>query len=68
MHFEKLDEAVTLHLKRTGKTQAQLAEEMGMAPNTFSWKLRGIRDFSLTEAAALCDKVGITLDEATGRI
>lgn len=31
-------------------------------------KLRGIRDFSLTEAAALCDKAGIALDEATGRI
>lgn len=67
MYYEALDEAVTLHLKRNGLTQDALAEQMGMAPNTFSWKRRGIREFSLGEAAKLADIVGFSLDEATGR-
>ncbi|MDY3982206.1 helix-turn-helix domain-containing protein [Paraeggerthella sp. LCP19S3_G8] len=67
MYYEALDEAVTLYLKRASMTQDALAERMGMAPNTFSWKRRGIREFSLSEASRLADIVGISLDEATGR-
>lgn len=68
MYYEALDEAVTLHLKRNGMTQEELAAQMDMAPNTFSWKRRGIREFSLGEAARLADIVGVSLDEATGRV
>lgn len=67
MYYEALDEAVTLHIKRNGLTQDALAAQMGMAPNTFSWKRRGIHEFSLGEAAKLADIVGISLDDATGR-
>lgn len=67
LYYEKLDYAVTMYLKKSGKTQEDLAAQMGMAPNTFSWKRRGIREFSLPEASRLCDLVGMTLDEATGR-
>lgn len=67
MYYEALDEAVTLHLKRNSMTQDALAEQMKMAPNTFSWKRRGIREFSLSEASRLADIVGFSLDEATGR-
>ena len=68
MYYKALDEAVTLHLKRNGMTQEELASQMGMAPNTFSWKRRGIREFSLGEASRLADIVGISLDEAIGRV
>lgn len=67
LYYAVLDEAVTIHLKRTGMTQNDLAVEMGMSPNTFSWKRRGIREFSFSEAEKLCGIVGITLDEAVGR-
>ena len=58
-HYQTLDDAITLHLRKTGKTQAQLAEEMGMAENTFSWKRRGVREFSLGEAIRLARIVGL---------
>ena len=45
-------------------TQAELADQMGMATNTFSWKRRGIREFTLTEAARLCKIIGYGLDAA----
>lgn len=59
MHYQTLDDAITLHLRKSGKTQAQLAEEMGMAENTFSWKRRGVREWSLTEAIQLSRIVGL---------
>lgn len=68
MYYEALDEAVTLYMKRNGLTQEQMAEKMGMASNTFSWKRRGIREFSLGEASRLADIVGVSLDEATERV
>lgn len=62
-----LDDAVTLHLRATGKSQGKLAEEMGMAENSFSWKRRGVREFTLAEAARLADIVGFDLDAVLGR-
>lgn len=70
MYYPKLDEAVAAYLRRTGKTQAQLADEMGMAENTLSWKRRGVtnrgdeREFSLGEAVRLCSIVGVCLSDA----
>ena len=58
MYFESIDDAITLHLRKTGKTQAQLAEEMDMAENTFSWKRRGVREFTLGEACRLATIIG----------
>lgn len=58
MYFESIDDAITLYLRKTGKTQAQLAEEMGMAENTFSWKRRGMREFTLSEACRLATIIG----------
>ena len=59
MYFESLDDAITLHLRKTGKTQAQLASEMDMAENTFSWKRRGVREWSLTDACQLARICGM---------
>ena len=68
MYYEELDDAVTLYRKKRGMTQEQLASEMGMAPNTLMWKLRGERDFSLPEAKQLADMVGtFSLDAIIGR-
>lgn len=65
MYFQSIDDAITLHLRRTGKTQGQLAEEMGMAENTFRWKRRGERDFTLPETVRLARIVGLqSIDEA----
>ena len=68
MYYEALDDAVTLYIKKNGMTKEDLAREMGMAPNTLMWKLRGERDFSFPEMQRLSEIVGITsLDEMVGR-
>ena len=67
MYYEALDDAVTLFRKKNGMTQEQLATEMGMAPNTLMWKLRGERDFTLPEAMKLAEMVGVTLYGMVGR-
>lgn len=61
MYFKSLDEEIALYLHRTGKTQAQLAEEVGMAANTFSWKRRGERgkEFSLNEVKRVAKAIGL---------
>lgn len=66
-YFKALDEAIELYMRRNGMSQAELAREMGMAENTFSWKRRGIHEFTLNEATRLCDMTGVSLDKATGR-
>lgn len=63
-HHQALDDEITLYLKRHSMTQSDLAKMMGMTENTFSWKRRGIRDFSLTEAIALCNILNIELRDA----
>lgn len=62
MYFKSLDEEITLYLRRTGKTQAQLAEECGMAENTFSWKRRGVRgkEFSLDEVRRVAKAIDLS--------
>lgn len=64
-YVPELDEAIELYLHRTKMTQADLAADMGMAENTFSWKRRGIKEFTLTEAAFLCDLVKVRLYDLT---
>lgn len=63
MTFRTIDEAVAAYLRRTGKTQAELAEELGMSENSLSWKRRGIREFKLSEVARLADICGFSLDD-----
>ena len=61
MYFENLDNEITLYLRKTGKTQAQLAEEVGMTDNTFSWKRRGVRgkEFTIGEVRRVADAIGL---------
>lgn len=67
MFFSKLDEEIAAYMRRNSINQEEMASRLRMSSNTFSWKRRGVREFSLSEAIELCDLLGITLDEATGR-
>lgn len=62
MKFTTLDDAITLYLRRENTTQEALASRLGMSTNSLSWKRRGIREFTLSEAAKLADIIGISLD------
>lgn len=62
MKFVKLDSAISEYMRENGMTQADMAEKLGMAENTFSWKRRGVREFSLSEAAKVADMTGKSLD------
>lgn len=62
--YPALDEAITLHLRRYEMSQADLAAEMDMAVNTFSWKRRGVRDFTLGETIKLCNILNIEIRDA----
>lgn len=63
-YYQAIDEAIELYLRRKGMTQAELAAQMGMSEPTFSWKRRGVRDFTLGEASRLCNLLDIALDAA----
>lgn len=63
-----LDEAVALYLHRQGMSQEEFAREtMGTSSNTFSWKRRGIREFTVSELSRLADVLGMSMDELAGR-
>ena len=62
MKFVKLDSAISEYMRENGMTQAEMAERLGMAENTLSWKRRGVREFSLGEAAQVADLTGKSLD------
>lgn len=63
MKFVKLDAAIAAYLREHDMTQAQLADKLGMSENTLSWKRRGVREFTLGEAAEVADMLGRSLDE-----
>lgn len=65
VYYPKLDAAIAAHQRKNGLTQADMAARVGMAENTFSWKRRGAKEFSLSEATRLCDILGASLDEMT---
>ena len=63
MYFEALDDAIAVHLNKTGKTKAEFADELGMSANSLRWKSKGEngREWDLSEAALVCDKIGVDL-------
>lgn len=65
MYYPKLDAAIAAHQRARGLTQANMAAALGMGENSFSWKRRGVKEFSLSEATRLCDLLGASLDEMT---
>lgn len=67
MYYEALDDAVTLWLRKNRENRENLAKMLGMAPNTLMWKLRGDREFTLSEALQLAEIVGVPLDRLAVR-
>lgn len=65
--FPALDDAIALYLRRNNMTQADFAADMEMSENTLSWKRRGVREWTLSEAVKACRIVGITLDAAVAQ-
>ena len=61
MYLEALDDAIAMHLHKTGKTQGEFAAEMGMSENTFSWKRNGRngKEFKASELVKLCDALEV---------
>lgn len=62
VYYPKLDAAIAAYQRANGLTQADMAVRVGMSENTFSWKRRGVKEFSLSEAVCLCDLIGESLD------
>lgn len=67
MTFTGIDEAIAAYLRRSGKTQAELAKELGMSENTLSWKRRGIREFKFSEVVKVTEITGFSIDEMSPR-
>lgn len=65
-YIESIDNAITLFLRRSGKTQDKLADEMGISTVTLINKRKGLTDFKLSELVMLSKIVGLSLDELTG--
>lgn len=63
-----IDKEIAGYLRTQGITQAELASQLGMTENTFSWKRRGIREFKWSEVCTLADLIGFSLDRATNRL
>lgn len=63
MYFSQIDDAIALYLRHENMTQEQLAKKMGVASNTFSWKRRGVREWTLSELVKLSDILGTTPSE-----
>lgn len=47
-----------------GYTQGKLAEAVGMAPQSFSRKINGKRQFTVGEALAVCKVLNITKEQS----
>lgn len=64
VYFPVLDEAIAAYMRRTGRTQASIAQSLYMTDPTFSSKRKGEREFTFTEMNQLCGMLNMTLDEA----
>lgn len=65
-YHAQIDNAITVYMRRNSMTQAQMADKLGMSENTFSWKRRGIKEFTLSELLAVSSMCGLTPDEMLG--
>ena len=67
MKFPATEAAVAVYLKRTGMSQEELAQRIGMTDNTLRRRLNGRNDFTLPEAVRLSELLGVSLDQLAGR-
>lgn len=55
---QNIDDAVTVHLRREGQTQSELASQMELSEVQFSRKRRGDAKWTLNEYVRLCKLIG----------
>lgn len=55
-------------LRRRKVKQRELAEAIGMAEQTFSNKMHGLRPFTLKDLVCIADQLDTSVDYLTGRI
>jgi transcriptional regulator with XRE-family HTH domain len=62
MYFKSLDTEIAAYLRKEHMTQEELAKKLGMAPNTFSWKRRGVdgKEFSVAEVRRVAEEIGLS--------
>ncbi len=58
-----LDELVALKTRSKGVTRKDLAQKAGMSENTFSSKVKGNSDFTLSEAICLSEWLDVPLKD-----
>jgi DNA-binding XRE family transcriptional regulator len=58
-----IKERVAAYLARTGRTKAELANDLGMSRTSLHAKLNGQTDFTLCEGYKLKNILGCTADE-----
>lgn len=62
-----LDAEIAAYLRLKNLTQAEFADELGMAPSTLSLKRRGIAEFTLSEVVAISQLIGKPVSELMKR-
>lgn len=58
-----LDAEIAAYLRLNNLTQAEFADELGMAPSTLSLKRRGLAEFTLSEVVAISHLIGKPVSE-----
>lgn len=61
-HYENIDAAIAVYLRRSGKTQGQLAGEIGLSENALYMKRTGRTEFKLSEVVRLSKILGTPID------
>jgi transcriptional regulator with XRE-family HTH domain len=57
--YPTIEAEIARHKTITGEGKEVIAKRMGMSSNSFRWKLRGQREFTVTELVALAEILGI---------
>lgn len=63
--YEQIDRAIEEHLKASGKTQQEFADELGTNTNTLRWKRRGEVDWKFSEVLKVAEILGIEPEALT---
>ena len=61
--MDAIKERVGAYIARTGATRESLAEKIGVSRVAFWSKLNGEAEFKLSEAFALADELGCSVDD-----
>ena len=62
-YHENIDNVITIYLRKTGKTQEQLANEIGLnTGEALSMKRAGKTEFKLSEVVSLCEITDTPID------